>query len=66
LKNASGHVEEITSCCEIRQLLMKTTRAFRMPLTKPDNNKFNTESVSGLLAVVLDDLRRKDDHPAGN
>jgi hypothetical protein len=41
-------------------------RASRIPHTKPDDNKFNTESIGGLLAVVLDDLRRKDDHPAGN
>jgi hypothetical protein len=37
-----------------------------MPPTKPDDDEFNTESISGLLAVILDDLRRKDDHPAGN
>jgi hypothetical protein len=38
----------------------------RLPLTKPDNDELNAESISGLLVVVLDDLRRKDNNPAGD
>jgi hypothetical protein len=37
-----------------------------MLLTKPDNNELDTKSIGGLLAVVLNDLRREDDNPAGN
>jgi hypothetical protein len=32
--------------------------------TQPNDNELNAETVGGLLAVVLDDLRRKDNDPA--
>jgi hypothetical protein len=37
-----------------------------MFLTKPDNDELDAESISRLLAVVLNNLRREDDNPAGN
>jgi hypothetical protein len=37
-----------------------------MLLTKPDDDEFDTESIGGLLAIVLNDLRREDDNPAGD
>lgn len=65
MEDTSGHVEEITGYSENISVKGQVGDCKISP-TQPDNDELNTESVSGLLAVVLNDLWREDNDPAGN